>query len=117
MASVQLVIDPDPPGAQLYTGTAVVNGVVPTRVEFWVDGALFRTELSAPYTLFVNGATGQFGPGTHTILVKVLSGSTVVVSLTKTVVEGSDPNPRLMAKQKLIGLGLTSAEADVVVNP
>ena len=108
MATVQLVISPDPPGAQVYTGTAVVNGVVPTRVEFWVDGALFRTELSAPYTLFVNGGTGGFGAGTHTILVKVYSGSTVVASVTRTLTEGSvAPTPSTVEQQ--IRTSLTAA--------
>lgn len=117
MATVDLVIAPDPPGAQLYTGTAVVSGIVPTRVEFWVDGLFYRTELSAPYTLFVNGVVGGFGAGTHTILVKVYSGNTLVVSMSKTITEGTVPTVEQQIRTSLTaappyGLGWTDAMVD-----
>lgn len=116
MATVTLNINPPSPGTQPYTGEALVSGTTVTKVEFWVDGALFRTELYAPYDLFSSGSTGTFGNGTHTIKARAYNESVLVGQDTKTVVEGTASDPRVTAKQKLMALGLTSAEADVTVN-
>lgn len=116
MPIVVLTLIPAVPGTYPYRGVAVVN-VPATRVEFWVDGSLFRTESFAPYDLFPNGAANQLGVGAHLITAEAFFGSTPLGSDTKSVTEGTISNPRQTARQKLMGLGLTSAEVDVVVNP
>lgn len=53
--------------------------------------------------------------GTATLLIEPRESGTMVNRFRVTAVSTSDP--RVTAKQKLLALGLTSAEADVLINP
>ena len=121
MATVELVISPDPPGTNTYTGEAKVVGVTPSKVEFWDNGVLLRTESAYPYALFGDAGgvlnKGRLGTGTHQVQVRAIQGTTVVASVTREIVESAVSDPRQTSKQKLLALGFSGPEADVTVNP
>jgi len=63
------------PDGSTVTGTVHVVAPVegsPERVEFWVDGTLRHVERSAPYEFDWDASREQ--PGTHTLLIRAVSG-------------------------------------------
>lgn len=64
-ATISLSVDlGEPATGNAYSVLAITTGSV-NRVEFWVDGALFRSDTIAPYTLFAT--TGTLGAGSHSV--------------------------------------------------
>lgn len=92
--SVQIVIGGDP-ATGVYSVEAKTSMTGSLRVEFYDNGVLKATERSAPYCLTteVAGACAaeKLGAGSHTIVVKVFSGTgtTVLVQASRTFIEGS----------------------------
>lgn len=78
---------------------ATTSATSVAKVEFYLDGALFHTESTAPYDF--NGSNDQAGTalpysvpsGTHTIQAKVYYGSSVVATDSGTFTGGSAPPP------------------------
>ena len=74
-------------GATVHGGVAwaaTVNGATPKKVDFYVDGRLRHTELSAPYE-FGTLDTTTLTNGAHTLLVRATAGDGTTADTTETV--------------------------------
>jgi hypothetical protein len=95
-ATVALTVTGNPATGP-YSVQAIPTSTGDIRVEFWVDGALRRTESSAPYSLFGDSggvlAASTLGAGSHTVVGKVYAqtGSTVLAEAAITITEGASP--------------------------
>jgi hypothetical protein len=96
-ATVALTVTGNPATGP-YNVQAVTSLPGDIRVEFWVDGALRRTENAAPYSLFGDSGgvllTSTLGAGSHAVVGKVYAqtGSTVLAEAAITITEGG-PSP------------------------
>ena len=92
--TVSQVVSGDPASGTAYSVAANTNAPGDIRVEFKVDGNLYRTESDAPYSLFGDTNkvlnTGKLGAGVHTIAAGVYPqiGPSLITSNSISITEG-----------------------------